>query len=318
MTAFAFYCVKCGNRVDAGGGWAAQKLVEPRVIAGTAEPIDAGAVLACREYLDQLPAVEEFLHEHREHKVIFQLFDGTHETKDRDCPRYFRPVPVGNGMVLLKAGGKFIRSDFGIATHPVTAREFQEIVGRVPESVEAMEKPMQATWAEAIRFCILLSKKEGRPPAYDEATGVLLDGAGNPAKDIAEVQGFRLPAGVEWDYAARGARPNPPYADWGTVLDRIYWDDPTSHFAKPVARKAPVTNAIGLVGMLGYVREWTTYILPAEKCRNRICGWGTYETNYDCNLAWTVTGETAPEGARYPFRIACTADRGGSRRPFLG
>jgi formylglycine-generating enzyme required for sulfatase activity len=216
---------------------------------------------------------------------------------------------IGLDLVPIAKGGKLVRSDFLIARRPVTVREFQQIVGdRAESSAEDLTAKL-AIWDDAIRYCNLLSRKAGRPSAYEAVTGVLLNESGTPAKDIAEVRGFRLPTGIEWDYAARGGRPDPPYADWGAVLDRIYWDDPTSHFANPIAPKEPVTNAIGLVGMLGYVREWYSHFLRNEDRRNRVCGWGHYYTNYDCFIAFHVTGETVAEGAAYPFRIALSADR---------
>lgn len=311
MSDVIFKCARCKEYVPAGGGWAIQKLVDPRIIAGAEErkPIDVKAVLACREYLDQLPAVEEFLQEHREHAVIFEAIDGIDGSgPHRDRPAYYRPVPINDALVLLRAGGKFVRSDFIIGLHPVTGREFQEVVGGEAENPNGNDEVKQATWAGAVRYCNLRSLKEGRPPAYDEAAGVLLDGSGNPARDIAEVRGYRLPTGAEWDYAAQGGRPDPPYDDWGAVLNRIYWDDPTSHYAKPIPPKEPVVNAIGLIGMMGLVREWYFNLIPAQDCRNRICGWGTYETNYDCTIAYMVAGETAEEGARYPFRVALSRD----------
>jgi hypothetical protein len=311
MIGVYFTCGQCKESIAAGGGWAVEQLVVPRIIAAADEgkPINVKAVLARREYLDQLPAVEEFLQEHREHTVRFESVDGTPAAREnRDRPAYYRPVPMDGGRVLIRAGGKFVRSDFIIARHPVTVREFQEIVGLETEDSKDISTLKLATRAGAIRYCNLLSQKEGRPPAYDEAGGVLLDGAGNPARGIAGVKGFRLPTGSEWGYAAYGGRPDPPYADWGAVLDRIYWDDPTSHYAKPVAPKEPVVNAVGLVGMMGLVREWTIGLLPAGACRTLVCGWSTYETNYDCNLAYYVAGEVAAEGARVPFRIAMSGE----------
>lgn len=207
-------------------------------------------------------------------------------------------------VVPITKGGKHLRSDFLIGRRPVTAREFRVLLSGEDPSAEDADRPMLATTDEAIRYCNRLSVAMGKSPAYDEATGVLIDGHGAPAQDVADVQGFRLPTGAEWDYAARGGRPDPPYADWGAVLDRIYWDDPTSHFANPVPPKEPVTNVIGLVGMLGYVREWWSPFKPGADCRNRVCGWSTYETNYDCFIVFIVTREIAAQGARYPFRIA--------------
>jgi formylglycine-generating enzyme required for sulfatase activity len=210
-------------------------------------------------------------------------------------------------LVPIRKGGKSVYSDFLIARHPVSGRAYQAVVGGQAESAAEGITVKPARWEEAIRYCNLLSRKAGKPPSYDEATGVLLDAAGKPVPDVAQVRGFRLPTGGEWSYAARGGRPDPPYADWGAVLDRIYWDDPTSHYANPIAPKEPVTNAIGLVGMLGFVREWYSHYRQGEDCRNRICGWSHHYTNYDCFIAYHVAGEIAAEGATYPYRIALTA-----------
>jgi hypothetical protein len=311
MNNLFFACLQCSEYMRAGGGFAIQQLVDTQIIACAEErkPVDIKAILACRGYLDKLPAVEEFLRVHEGHTVVFEASDSICEpVKIRNCPNYYLPKPVTDKLVLLKAGGKFVRSDFIIARHPVTAREFNAIVMPAEGRSEDNSTEKFAIWTEAIHYCNLLSMKARRPPAYDASTGVLLDGAGKPARDIAEVKGFRLPTGAEWDYAARGGRPDPPYADWGAVLDRIYWDDPTSHWANPIAPKEPVTNAIGLVGVLGFVREWYSHFLLGEEAHIRVCGWSHHYTNYDCFVAYHVAGEIAAEGARYPFRVALSAD----------
>lgn len=213
-------------------------------------------------------------------------------------------------LVPIAKGGKFVKADFLIARRAVTVFEFQDVGGERAESAGAGAAVKLATSDEAIHYYNLLSRKAGRPPACDEATGVLLDRDGTPARDIADVAGFRLTTGMEWDYAARGGRPDPPYADWGAVLDRMYWDDPTSHGARPVALSEPVTNVIGLVSMLGFVREWYSHFAPAEDSRNRVCGWSHHYTNYDCFIAYHVDIETAAAGATFPFRIAWSADAG--------
>jgi hypothetical protein len=163
-----FICRQCRENMQAGGGFAVQQLVDTRIIAGAAvrKPVDVKAVLACRGYLDKLPAVEEFLREHDGHTVVFEALDDVHESgKLRNRPRYFRPEPIANDLVLLKAGGKFVRSDFIIARHPVSAGEFTAIGMPAQEGSPAdASREKRATWAEAIQYCNLLSLKEGKPP----------------------------------------------------------------------------------------------------------------------------------------------------------
>jgi hypothetical protein len=66
MSSLCFKCAQCKDQVPAGGGWAIQKLVNTHIIAGEDErkPVDVEAVLAGKEYLDQLSAAEKFLKVH--------------------------------------------------------------------------------------------------------------------------------------------------------------------------------------------------------------------------------------------------------------
>ena len=212
---------------------------------------------------------------------------------------------AGLDLVTVAGDGKSARADFLIARRVVTVGEFRRLVrGEGPGPADLT---MLASEGEALHYCNLLSAEAGLPPAYDETTGALIDADGARTPDVAVVRGFRLPTGSEWDYAARGGQPDSPYANWGAVLDRIYWDDPTSHYANPVSPKEPVTNVIGLVGMLGFVREWCTLFSRSGDSSNLPCGWGHYYTNYDCFIAYHVTRDAPAAGATYPFRVALTA-----------
>lgn len=233
-----FKCLRCMEYVHAGGGFAIQKLVAPRIIAdaGERKPIDVDAVLARREYLDQLPATEEFLQVHRGHTVTFETLGDLYETgawldlmaygrlnprevkprtlveklrfttwaeaeawlrreaaavswakdlrllgmarakfeqlvSDRGAGRRIStpfqgatPMPNHDGMVQIRAGGRFVRSDFIIARHPVSDRQFAELAARTVENPGDNPQVMQATWAETIRYCNLRSLNEGSRP----------------------------------------------------------------------------------------------------------------------------------------------------------
>jgi formylglycine-generating enzyme required for sulfatase activity len=123
------------------------------------------------------------------------------------------------------------------------------------------------SWIDATRYCNWLSRGEGLPPAYDEATGDLLDADGAVTHDITRVRGFRLPTEAEWEYAARGGGKTIRFGNGRNVAraSEINFDASSGEYdyaekgqfrkrTMPVGSFKP--NDLGLYDMAGNVWEW--------------------------------------------------------------
>jgi len=133
------------------------------------------------------------------------------------------------------------------------------------------------TWWEAAAYANLRSRAEGLPECYalEGCAGELGEGMAcerlqtTPAS-MYECEGYRLPTGAEWEYAARaGTRTSAYTGDVSRDRDIQCYDEPvldpiawycanagsTTH---PVGLKEP--NAWGLFDVLGNAREWDASI----------------------------------------------------------
>ncbi len=160
-------------------------------------------------------------------------------------------------------------SSFYLAKYELLQSQYQAIMGSLPETTygESDYHPVyNLSWYAAIKFCNLLSMRDGYTPVYS------ISGTTNPSiwGDIPtqsnpswnavmcdwNADGYRLPTEAEWEYAARGATMSPDYVYSGSNQsgDVAWCATNPANVSHEVGQKAP--NGLGLYDMSGNVYEW--------------------------------------------------------------
>lgn len=163
------------------------------------------------------------------------------------------------------------------------------------------------TWHDAVWFCNLLSEIFGFTPVYVDDPKAI-DGISK--NDNAN--GFRLPTGEEWVYAAKGGQ---DYKYSGSnSLDAVGWylNNSKKNRAQPVAQKKP--NDYGLYDMSCNLMEWCWDAdVSSGKITHRAYGGHWYNDGTTCTVTHYECVECSSSywkndrSNKVGFRIVCSA-----------
>ncbi|MFF2126754.1 formylglycine-generating enzyme family protein [Streptomyces olivochromogenes] len=166
---------------------------------------------------------------------------------------------------------------YELGVFPITQAVYADVTGRRPSAVQGDELPVEGvSWWDAVRFCNVLSQREGFAPAYRfhvDGEGVDWD---------ASADGYRLPTEAEWEYACRAGTTGPRYGP----LDEIAWyrgnSDERIH---DVGGKMP--NPWGFHDMLGNVWDWCWDVYDAEVYGSYrvLRGGGWFDEHWSCRAS---------------------------------
>lgn len=257
-------------------------------------------------------------------------------------------IPAPSSMVLIKGGtnkgtdpdaGAYsltVTNSFYMDKHEVTKALWDEVSawGRAHGygfsdgvSGKATNHPaLSVTWYDAVKWCNARSEMEGRPAFYRRGKEVYRNGTAIPDELPAEpiVAGYRLPTGLEWEYAARGGLKGKRFP-WGDTIDHDkanYIGHPSfldydKGYAGPDKRystgeepfTAPVgsfpPNGYGLYDMTGNAWEWCWEWSPAAPNAHRMVRGGAWCYSADYGRAASSLNNVYPEYTSFTLGFRC-------------
>jgi len=145
-------------------------------------------------------------------------------------------------------------SGFYMSPHPVTQREWFEVMGTNPSRFRGYSRPVeQVSWFDAVEFANRKSLRAQLTPAYT-ITG---SGANRVVSWNRAANGYRLPTEAEWEFAARGGtlyRSNFAFSGHNDLAEVAWHSRNSDRGTQDVGQLQP--NSLGLYDMSGNVWEW--------------------------------------------------------------
>lgn len=191
---------------------------------------------------------------------------------------------------------------------------------------KALNHPaVSINWYDCAKWCNARSEMEGKDPCYTVGGVPYRTGQSEPDTDF-NVNGYRLPTYIEWEYAARGGLQDKrfPWGDtivhsqanyysWHVVAEKESFDEnqlPGYHdsfdsgeypYTSPIGYFAP--NNYGLYDMAGNVWEWCNDAYDSTGHIIKSGSWASRAETTTC--AALYYGESTDQSDTFGLRAVC-------------